>query len=267
MSPRDAATRRRGIIDLARTSGVANVDAMARHFGVTASTIRRDLARLTESGQIARTYGGAISLAGSHQELSLRQRLGEAAAAKRAMALWARAQVSAGDTVFLDGGSSVAALAHELRDATGLAAVTVSLTAMSELGDAPGVTVDCLGGRLRPVSQAFVGPITEAALDRVTFDVAFLGTDAVSAERGLCEADLAQTRLKEQVATRADRVFVLAHAAKVGAAPFHAWARIPTPWTLVTDDSLTDEQAAAFRDTSIDVVVVPVDALPALPPS
>ncbi|WP_028707407.1 DeoR/GlpR family DNA-binding transcription regulator [Propionicicella superfundia] len=258
MSPRDAASRRRGIIEWASTSGEANVEVLAQHFGVTPSTIRRDLARLTETGQIARTYGGAIPLAAAHQELSLRQRLGEAAAAKRAMAKWARRQVAPGDTVFLDGGSSVAALAHELRDATSLTAVTVSLTSMHELGDVPGINVDCLGGRLRPISQAFVGPITEAALDRLTFDVAFLGTDGVSADRGLCEADLTQTRLKEQVAARTGRLFVLAHAAKVGATPFHAWARIPTPWTLVTDDSLTEEQAAPFADSAIELVMVAV---------
>jgi DeoR/GlpR family transcriptional regulator of sugar metabolism len=256
MSPREATLRRRHIVDLARTSGEATVEELAQRFGVTASTIRRDLARLTESGQLARTYGGAIPLGSSHHETTLHQRLGEAPEAKRAIARWARQQVHPGDTVFLDGGSSVAALAHELRDAQDVTVVTVSLTVLDTLLDVSGLVVDCLGGRLRPVSQAFVGPLTEAALDRVTFDAAFLGTDGVCAAHGLCEADLSQTRLKEAVASRAGRLYVLAHAAKVGAAPFHAWAKLPPAWTLVTDTGVTDTQLAPFLGLPVTVAVV-----------
>ena len=84
-----------------------------------------------------------------------------------------------------------------------------------------------LGGRLRTVSQSFVGPVTEAALERMSFDRAFMGADGVRADRGICEKDLEQTRLKELMMSRADHVYVLAHGAKLGAAPFHAWAVMP----------------------------------------
>lgn len=45
------------------------------------------------------------------------------------------------------------------------------------------------------MSQAFVGPLTEAMVQRLTFDRAFLGADAVHAELGICEAGFEQTRL------------------------------------------------------------------------
>jgi DeoR sensor domain-containing protein len=127
--------------------------------------------------------------------------------------------------VLLDAGSTVGALAHELRSVPGLMAVTVGLTALPEFGHAESVTVHCLGGTLRPLSESFVGPLAEAALERVTFDRAYLGADGVTAD-GLCEADLAQTRLKELMARRAGAVYVLAHGAKLERRPFHAWARL-----------------------------------------
>lgn len=258
MPSRDSQSRREQILTLAASSGAANVEELARRFGVTASTIRRDLARLSQTGRLARTYGGAISLV-EHQEHSLRQRLGEEPEAKRAIARWAAGQVAEGDRIYLDAGSSVAALAHELREGPAVTATTVSLTAISELADATQIEVECLGGHLRRMSQGLVGPITEAALERMTFDAAFLGTDGISAGLGLCEADLDQTRLKELVASRASRVYVLAHGAKVGAAPFHAWARIRGPWTLVTDDSADPQQLALFEGTDTQVIVVPTD--------
>jgi DeoR/GlpR family transcriptional regulator of sugar metabolism len=51
-------------------------------------------------------------------------------------------------------------------------------------------------------------------------------------------------------------VYVLAHAAKLGQRPFHAWAPLPPPVTLVTDCSATDEQIRPFTDAGIEVVTV-----------
>ncbi|MET8567651.1 DeoR/GlpR family DNA-binding transcription regulator [Streptomyces sp. NPDC004783] len=269
MPPIGSQARREEILRLATTSGLASVEELSRHFGVTASTIRRDLARLTADGRLARTYGGAMALT-AHPEASLRQRTTEAYAQKRAIARWAAARVQPGETVLLDAGSTVGALAHELRTAKDLTVATTGLTALHELADVESVHVECLGGTLRPLSQAFVGPLTEAALERMTFDRVFLSADGVTADGGICEADLRQTRLKELMARRAAHTYVLAHAAKLGRAPFHAWAALPPGWTLVTDTSATDADVAAFTERGTRVVLAepveePVPDRPAPP--
>jgi DeoR/GlpR family transcriptional regulator of sugar metabolism len=248
--------RREEIVRLAETSALASVADMADRFEVSASTIRRDLARLESSGRLTRTYGGAMATS-THAESSLQQRIGEAFAEKLAIARWAAQQVEPGDSVVLDAGSTVAALAHELRDRTDLTVATTSLAVLSELLGAEGLTVHCLGGTVRPVSQALVGPIAENALERMSFDRAFLGADSVDAERGICEADLAQTRLKELMAQRCTHVYLLAHAAKLGRRPFHAWTPLAPGWTLVTTGQ--DGQIAPFRERGIQVVSVTVD--------
>ena len=79
--------------------------------------------------------------------------------------------------------------------------------------DAPDVNVICLGGHLRDISQGFEGPITEAALEGLTFDAVFLGCDGVTADRGICEATVAQTRLKELMWRASDRAYVLENGA------------------------------------------------------
>jgi DeoR/GlpR family transcriptional regulator of sugar metabolism len=248
--------RREEIVRLSGTRGMASVTQLAERFEVSASTIRRDLARLEATGRLARTYGGAMA-AGGHAEPSLQQRIGEAFPEKLAIARWAAQQVEPGESLVLDAGSTVAALAHQLRDRTGLTIATTSLTVLGELVRAEGLTVHCLGGTLRTVSQALVGPIAENALERMSFDRAFLGADSVDAERGICEADLAQSRLKELMAQRCTQVYLLAHGAKLGRRPFHSWTRIAPGWTLVTTGS--EAQVAPFRDNGIRVVTVPVD--------
>jgi len=253
MPNKGSRSRRDEIVRLATTSGLASVPELSRVFGVTPSTIRRDLAVLTTDGRLARTYGGAMALS-THPESPLRQRTGEAFEAKRAIARRAAAEVCAGETLMLDAGSTAGALAHELRFAEDLTVITTGLTALQELGSAEDVTVHCLGGTFRPISQGFVGPIAEAALERITFDRVFLGADGVTAE-GLCEAELVQTRLKELMARRADHVYVLAHAAKLGRRPFHAWARLEPGWTVITDGAADPVQVQRLRDAGIAVVL------------
>lgn len=246
--------RRDQIVRLATETGLASVDELSTMFGVTPSTIRRDLALLTSEGRLARTYGGAIAV-NAHPESSLRQRIGESFDAKRAIAAWAAKQIQTGETILLDAGSTVGALAHELRTAELLTVATTGMTALQELADVESVHVECLGGTLRPLSQGFVGPLTESALERMTFDRVFLGTDGINADGDICEADLRQTRLKELMARRADKVYVLAHAAKLNQRPFHAWATLPLPWTLVTDTAADTDVVERLRAKGIDVVV------------
>ncbi|MBY4225529.1 DeoR/GlpR transcriptional regulator [Rhodococcus fascians] len=256
MAVRESQARRTEIVRLAKTAGLADVEALSAQFGVTASTIRRDLAQLTAEGLIARTYGGAIAIA-PHPESSLRQRSGESFEAKRAIAKWASNAVLPGETVMLDAGTTVGAMGEFLRDTERLTVITAGLTALESLADADDVRVQCLGGTLRHVSQGFVGPLAESNLARVSFDRAFLGADAVTADSGICEAEQEQTRLKELMMERAGKVYVLAHAAKLGERPFHAWAPLPSGVTLVTDAAATADQLRSFEDVGVEVVVVP----------
>lgn len=254
---RSAKERRHEIARLARTSGLASVDDLSERLGVTASTIRRDLARLTADGQLARTYGGVISLA--HPEAPLKQRLAEAYGPKHDIARWAAAQVTPGEVILLDAGSTASALADELvrLAPSELTVITAGLGAMTSLAEETGFDVIALGGRLRPLSNAFVGPLAEHAVSRMTFDRAFMGADGVDAELGICEAVLEQTRLKEAAMARAEKVYVLAHGAKLGARPFHAWAALPAGCTLVTDESAPPAQVRLFEAAGVEVVIAP----------
>lgn len=251
--------RREKLIGLAEASGLTSVEELSVRLGVTASTIRRDLARLQDGGRLARTYGGAMAIV-AHHETSLPQRAREATGAKRAIARWAARQIVSGETVLLDSGTTTGALARELRSASNLTVVTTGLTTLNQLADVGGgVHLECLGGTFRPASQGFVGPLAETSLERMTFDRVFLGADGVTADHGICEADLAQTQLKELMTKRTECTYVLAHASKLGRRPFHAWASLPDRWTLVTDDSAAVETLEPFRVRGVNVVVVDTD--------
>ena len=247
--------RREQITRLISREGLVDVDQLARFFDVTPSTIRRDLSALTASGELTRTYGGAIA-AGINGEPSLGQRATMAPTEKEDIARLASRYVSDDETVILDAGTTVGRLARRLRSRHRLTVITNGMTALAELADADDVHVISLGGDLRGISQGFVGPLAELALTRLTADRVFLGADSLDARLGICEASPVQTRLKELMMSHADHVYVLADSTKLGRAAFDAWAPIEKPWTLITDALATEAQLAPFRDRGDATVLV-----------
>jgi DeoR/GlpR family transcriptional regulator of sugar metabolism len=253
------ADRQRHIERLLSTHGEVSVEKLADSLQVTASTVRRDLARLTAAGIITRTYGGAALVSAQRTEPNLRQRAAEFRAVKDAIGSWAAGQIQDSETVMLDAGTTAGQVARHLRHRTGITVVTNGLTSILELATADAVEVLVLGGSLRHISQGLVGPLADLTVSRLTADRVFLGADGIVADRGICEASIVQTHTKENMAARGRHVYVLADSSKIGRAPFDAWAPLDYPYTLVTDDGVSDDQLAPFRDIPrIDIVVVPI---------
>ena len=48
------------ILEIARRDGKVTVEDLARRFGVTLQTIRRDLGELADAGRLERVHGGAV---------------------------------------------------------------------------------------------------------------------------------------------------------------------------------------------------------------
>lgn len=161
--------------DLIRQSGVIRVEELCRQLGVSPATVRRDLDQLEKSGAIRRVHGGAVSVESRLDEPLFDNKTSIAAKEKHRIAQAALEFVAAGDTVYLDGGSTVLELARLLRERTNITVVTNSLRAASELsGRGPRLIV--IGGELRRLSQTVVGPLSRHVLEGLHLDKAFMGT-------------------------------------------------------------------------------------------
>lgn len=239
---RIAEQRRQSILARLR-DGAVDVDELSADLGVSSSTIRRDLARLSANGRVLRTYGGGTAV----PEQSAHLRAHTNPAEKRAIARLAAQFVYPGEVLLLDAGTTTGALAEELAKRDGLHVITNGLTVINALADAEGVELTVLGGQMRHISLGTVGPAAEYALQRLSAQRAFLGADGVVAGRGICEATMAQASLKELMAARAAEIYVLADADKLGKSVSPAWSLLPARWTLITDARATEAQLAPFQ--------------------
>ncbi|MER7398423.1 DeoR/GlpR family DNA-binding transcription regulator [Streptomyces sp. NPDC000151] len=256
--------RRRRMVELLG-AGDVSVHRLAAEFGVSLSTVRRDLASLADRGRITRTYGGAVD----HHlpERSWRDKEGGQRAEKAAIARAAAELVRPGDVVLLDAGTTVAGVAHELRDRTDVTLVTNGLSTLLELADAD-VELVVLGGRLRRPNEALLGARTLRELRGITPDLVFLGVDGLDARRGVNCPDHEQAALKEAMAECARAAWVLADHSKLGSAPsggeragsrtavpaFPYWAAMPPGTGLMT--TADDAALAAYEEERWNVSAV-----------
>ncbi|MHC2105239.1 MULTISPECIES: DeoR/GlpR family DNA-binding transcription regulator [unclassified Methylobacterium] len=246
-------TERRARLLEALGLGEIDVDDLARRFGVSASTVRRDLQHLSDTKAVRRTYGGAI-LAGAMPETTLDQRSAINGPEKQAIARAALALIADGETLILDAGSTVTAFGRLLLDRR-LRIITNNLALLPCLAQAPGIDLVVLGGSLRATSMSTVGPLAVEALQRMTADRTVMSADGVVAGRGLCEASLDQVALKSVMIAQARETIVLANAGKLGRAEQMAWAPLPRRWTLVTDATVPPDQRRHLADAGASIIV------------
>lgn len=239
--------------DLIRQSGVIRVEALCRQLGVSPATVRRDLDQLEKSGAIRRVHGGAVSVESRLDEPLFDNKTSIAAKEKHRIAEAALEFVAPGETIYLDGGSTVLELARLLRERTNLTVVTNSLRAAHELAGR-GPRLILIGGELRRLSQTLVGPLTRLTLQELHLDKAFMGTIGFTAKEGLTTTDPSEAYTKEVVMGQARQVIVLADSSKAGKVSFASAGRWERVHVLVTDKNVDKEFAKELSKKGIKLV-------------
>ena len=145
--------------------------------------------------------------------------------------------IESGETVYLDGGSTVLELARLLVDREDITVVTNSLRAAIELsGRGPQLVL--VGGELRRRSQTVVGAFTRLLLEHVNISKAFMGTMGLSLEEGITTSDPSEAYTKELVAAKADKVILLTDSSKTGKATFAKAGKLDDVDMIVTDSHI-----------------------------
>jgi DeoR family fructose operon transcriptional repressor len=242
-----AAERQQRIMAEARRAGRVEVTSLADSLGVTAETVRRDLTALEQRGSVRRVHGGAIPVERLELEPTLATRSSRLTEVKRRIAARVLDELPTGGTVLLDSGSTTLAVVQLLPPDLDLTVVTNSVAAASALSTHPGITLYLLGGRVRGITGAAVGEWATAALDGLVVDVAVLGTNGISAARGLTTPDQAESLVKAAMVRSARRVLVATDSSKAGDDHLHRFATLGEVDVVVTDTDLADDVAAELR--------------------
>ena len=107
--------RRQAILAELRQAKAVSAGELARRFGVSLETIRRDLRGLRDRGLLERVYGGALAVRTDEGDFATRSTLH--ATSKQAIAQLAATLVEPGDTIVIDIGTTALEVARALPEA------------------------------------------------------------------------------------------------------------------------------------------------------
>jgi len=250
-----AEERQQHILDRARAAGRVDVNSLAETLDVTPETVRRDLTILERHGVLRRVHGGAIPVERLGFEPGVETRTERYVAEKERIAKAALPHLPDEGTILLDAGTTTLRLAELIPRDHELTIVTNSLPIATMVAQHPGLSLYLLGGRVRGRTLAAVGAWVTDALSDVFVDVAFIGTNGLSVERGLTTPDQSEAAAKRAMITAARRSVVLTDHTKIGVDHFSRFAELSDIAAVITDDGLDPETAAEIEALGPEVVL------------
>jgi DeoR/GlpR family transcriptional regulator of sugar metabolism len=255
-----AVDRRAQIAQMVLERDGLRVSNLVAEFGVTDTSIRRDLIILESEGRLRRVHGGAVAVRNDQrarwytdrmrQHLEQKQRIGAAGAQL----------ISPGDVLLFDSGTTtlqvVAHIPMQLRTGGTLTLVTNSVPLADEVRAWPSSNLILLGGLYLPDYQATVGPQAVEQLRSITADKVFLGAEGLTLEEGISTAHILMAETDQILAQRARQVIVTTDSSKLGRAGFVPIIRLNQVHILVTDTNAPPEVVEGIRAQGVDVRLV-----------
>ncbi len=251
-----ASGRHEEIADLLQEAGRVSVMALAARFAVSVVTIRNDLDLLERQGVLRRMRGGAVAVRAARFERPAHLAGESYAAEKGRIAAVAASLVRDGETVIIDAGSTMVALAQALpRTLSDVAVVTNALDVALELEEHPGIKVVITGGTVRGRSRSLVAPLATLLLGQINADVAFLSCAGVDPEKGFTNSNWEEAEIKHAMLAAAGRAVFLADHSKVGHVGTARIAGLDRADVMVSNAGLDPDAARALEAKGLRLIL------------
>lgn len=234
-----ARERQEHIARIVEEHGRVLVADLARRFGVSAVTIRKDLLVLEGEHRLVRTHGGAIANDRSRPELAFEIRERLQPDEKLRIGAAGAALVQDGDSIVMDASTTALSVARHLKTRGGWSQLTVltnGLRLASELAGHPGVTVLLLGGRVRWEALSVVGQLGDGLFSRINVQRAFLGAAGFTLESGLADATEEEAQIKRSMVAAAREVIAIVDHTKWERAAFATFCPTEQIGLVITDE-------------------------------
>ena len=206
--------RQERIVGFLEANPAIRSSELAELLGVSAETVRRDLAELDASGRIRRTYGGAVRARAFEPGLEERSKLH--IEAREAIARCAVEQVEEADSMFISGGATTLHFARALRQIDRpLTVLTPAFSIATELSQNPLIQVMSLPGIVEPKEGLVHGADTVRSIGQLRASMAVVGASGID-ETGASEALLHAAQVYAAMIAAADATLILADASKFG---------------------------------------------------
>jgi DeoR/GlpR family transcriptional regulator of sugar metabolism len=213
--------------------------------------VRRDLDILEEEKVLRRVYGGAVSQqTPPARAFDYAVESGRSSDEKERIARFAAGLIEDGQTVILDGGSTVAAVARELSSKS-LHIITNSLPIAESLETLRNIELTLTGGYLDPRLRVLLGPFCEQMLGNIRADAVIMGIGSIT-ETGFSNNNTV-VGSEQKMIEIAGKVIIVADHTKFGRGGMIPVAPLSAADIVISDKELAPEYVELLRSNGVEV--------------
>ncbi|REF02421.1 DeoR/GlpR family DNA-binding transcription regulator [Cupriavidus plantarum] len=247
--------RQTALLDEVRNQGFASIDALARKFGVTLQTVRRDVNLLAENGMLTRFHGGVRMENSTTENIAYRQRQLLNAEGKARIGRAVAAAVPDGCSLILNIGTTVEEIARALIHHRGLRVITNNLHVANILADNPDCEVIVAGGVLRSRDRGIIGEATVEFIRQFKVDIGLIGISGIEADGTLRDFDFREVKVARTIMEHSREIWLAADASKFNRQAMVELAPLSSVDRLFTDEPLREPFVQMLGDSGVNCVV------------
>lgn len=247
--------RRRRILDLLEANGNLQAKELTKLLNTSEDTIRRDLRRLEEGGELTRVHGGALPR--SRVPLNHSARASRTLDSKIAIAKKAASLIGSAGVIALDGGTTALEIARYLSPDYHGTIVTNNLPAAILLAEHPNAEVVVIGGKLFKPALDTVGASLSRFVSEMRFDLCFVGAASVDTKHGFGSIDYEEVQAKRALVMSSDRTFCVASSEKLGTSSPFIFSKLNEITDLITDSNAGDDILESLRQADVQIHKAP----------
>ncbi len=253
--------RWQSILALVRHRGVVRVRELARSTGASSATIRRDLTKLEELGELRRVHGGVEGMQPAQQSHLATRAFGVSqtlnAERKRAVAQAAAALCENGESIIINAGSTTWFMAEFLREHR-LQILTNSFPIAQELIATSESRIVLPGGEVYRDQGIVLSPFDEDAIQHFIASKMFMSCYSIT-PMGIIEGDPLIARAEVKLLSRAEKLIVVADSSKFEPRGSIVVCQPNRVHTLVTDDAAPAPLLDHYRSLGVNVVITKLE--------
>jgi DeoR/GlpR family transcriptional regulator of sugar metabolism len=218
---------------------------------VSEDTIRRDIKILSDKGLLKAVRGGAIAHSPIPHHFRAREK--HDMAQKRIVAAKALQFIQDGQVIFLDGGTSIQALAELIPADMKITVVTHSFPVVSVLEDHPSADVIFAGGRLCKNAFTTIGYETIQTFKNFRADLCLFSVCSIHPTMGLTTVDYDEAQVKRTMMEMAGQNIALSTIDKLNTAESFYIGPVTEVDIIVTDTDPSDDRLSVYRQSGITI--------------
>jgi len=224
---------------------------MSRILNVSEDTVRRDIKELDMQGLLKAVRGGAIATSTIPQHYRDREKYD--VSHKLRMAEKAIPFLKNGQTIFMDGGTSVLAVAQMIPRDLKIQVVTNSFPVADALEDHPNAELIFAGGRLYKTAFTTIGQQAIDTIRNVRANIYFFGVSSIHTI-GLTARSYEDSLVKRNMVENSQQIIALSTLEKIDTAESFFICPITKVDVLITEADSDNEKLQPYRDLGLKVV-------------